>query len=142
MNDPVLITKNDYNIGIRNGDLGVIETIFEDQDLEADNQIFGVLNIDGRKIDLTHDVLDKMELGYAITIHKSQGSQWRNVILVLDEQAHRMLDKTLLYTGVTRAEKNLIICCENDDLIQDAVAKGSIALRRNTNLLEHLSTDY
>ena len=142
LNDPVLITKNDYNIGIRNGDLGVIETIFEDQDLEADNQIFGVLNIDGRKIDLTFDVLDKMELGYAITIHKSQGSQWRNVILVLDEQAHRMLDKTLLYTGATRAEKNLVICCENPDLIENAVTKGSIALRRNTNLLEHLSSDF
>ena len=85
----MLITKNDYNIGIRNGDLGD-ETIFEEQDLNADNQVFGVLDIDGRKIDLTFDVLDKMELGYAITIHKSQGSQWRNVILVLDEQAHRM----------------------------------------------------
>jgi len=141
LNDPVLITKNDYNIGIRNGDLGVIETIFEEQDLEADNQVFGVLDIDGRKIDLTFNVLDRMELGYAITIHKSQGSQWRNVILVLDAQAHRMLDKTLLYTGATRAEKNLIICCENKDLIENAVAKGSIALRRNTNLSEHLKRD-
>lgn len=141
MNDPILITKNDYNIGIRNGDLGVIETIFEDQDLEVDNQIFGVLDIDGRKVDLTFDVLDKMELGYAITIHKSQGSQWRNVILVLDEQAKRMLDKTLIYTGATRAEKNLIICCENHDLIQNAVAKGSVSMRRNTNLLSHLNED-
>ena len=142
LNDPILITKNDYNIGIRNGDLGIIETIFEDQDLEAENQVFGVLNIDGREIDLTHDVLDKMELGYAITIHKSQGSQWRNVILVLDEQAHRMLDKTLLYTGATRAEKNLIICCENEELIHNSVAKGSIALKRKTNLLHHLHLDW
>ena len=91
---------------------------------------------------ITDEVLDKIDLGYAITIHKSQGSQWENVILILDEKARRMLDKTLLYTGVTRAEKKLVICCENLELIEDAVARGSIAQQRNTNLLEHLNTDY
>ena len=142
LNDPILITKNDYNIGIRNGDLGFIEEIFDEQDLDADNQVFGILNIDGRKIDLTFEVLDKMDLGYAITIHKSQGSQWQNVILVLDGSAKRMLDKTLLYTGVTRAEKKLVICCEKELLIDDAIASGAVAHKRSTNLLQHLNKDF
>ena len=138
LDDQILITKNDYGIGIRNGDLGFIETIYE----HSEEGVFGVLNLEGREIDITLDVLDKMELGYAITIHKSQGSQWQNVILVLDKDAERMIDKTLLYTGVTRAENKLIICCEDDQLIEGAIARGSVAYRRKTNLLEHLNTDY
>lgn len=142
LNDPILINKNDYAIGIRNGDLGFIETIYDEAENNGDAVCYGVLNLDGRQIDITDEVLDKMDLGYAITIHKSQGSQWENVILILDEQARKMLDKTLLYTGVTRAEKQLVICCENRDLIEDAVARGSIAHKRNTNMLQHLNSDF
>jgi exodeoxyribonuclease V alpha subunit len=142
LNDPILINKNDYGIGIRNGDLGFIETIYDEATHNGEGICYGVLNLDGRKIDITDEVLDKIDLGYAITIHKSQGSQWENVILILDEQARRMLDKTLLYTGVTRAEKKLVMCCENLELIEDAVARGSIAQQRNTNLLQHLNTDF
>lgn len=138
LDDQILITKNDYSIGIRNGDLGFIKTIYDN----SEEGVFGVLNLDGREIDITLDVLDKLELGYAITIHKSQGSQWQNVILVLDKDAERMIDKTLLYTGVTRAENKLIICCEDDQLIEGAIARGSVAHSRQTNLLEHLNTDY
>ena len=92
-------------MAFRNGDLGFIEIIHEEAEHNGEDICYGVLNLDGRQIDITDEVLDKMDLGYAITIHKSQGSQWENVILILDEQARRMLDKTLLYTGVTRAEE-------------------------------------
>lgn len=139
LGDPVLITKNDYDIGVRNGDLGTIVEIFDD--MTEDGQL-GLVNIDGRMIDLNTDLLDKMNLGYAVTIHKAQGSQWENVILVLDPDAQRMLDKTLLYTGATRAQKKLIVCCEDMDLIQQAVDRGSIALQRKTNLLQHLNEDF
>ena len=137
LDDQILITKNDYSIGIRNGDLGFIETIYE----HSEEGVFGVLNLDGREIDITLDVLDKMQLGYAITIHKSQGSQWQNVILVLDKDAERMIDKTLLYTSVTRAENKLIICCEDDQLVEQAIVRGPISRRRHSNLLMHLSSD-
>ena len=83
-----------------------------------------------------------MDHGFAVTIHKSQGSQWENVILVLDRAAENMLDKTLLYTGATRAQQKLIICCEDEALIDDAVARGSIASQRHTNLLHHLNNDF
>ena len=142
LNDPILINKNDYGIGIRNGEPGFIEIIHDEAEHNGEGICYGVLNLNGRQIDITDEVLDKMDLGYAITIHKSQGSQWENVILIFDEQARRMLDKTLLYTGVTRAEKKLMMCCENLELIEDAVARGSIAQQRNTNFLQHLNTDY
>ena len=141
LGDPILITKNDYAIGVRNGDLGYIEEINETQDLTDEDSSMGVLNIDGRRLNITSELADKMELGYAITIHKAQGSQWQNVMLVVDGSARKMLDKTLLYTGVTRAEKTLVLCVENTDLIEAAVSRGSLALKRDANLLQHLSTD-
>ena len=113
LNDPILITKNDYTIGVRNGDLEIEE-----------------------------DLLYKMDHGFSVSIHKSQGSQWQNVVLMVDRAAVNMLDKTPLYTGATRAQQKLIICCEDEALIDDAVAKGSIALQRNTNLLHHLNNDF
>lgn len=139
LNDPILIMKNDYDIGVRNGDLGTIVDIFDEA--TEDGQL-GSIKIDGRTIDLNANLLDKMNLGYAMTIHKSQGSQWENVVLVLDRRAMHMLDKTLLYTGATRAQKKLIVCCEDMDLIQQAVDRGSIALQRKTNLLQHLNADF
>jgi len=139
LGDPILITKNDYDIGVRNGDLGTIAEIFDEM---TDDGLLGFVNMDGRMIDLNFALLEKMSLGYAITIHKAQGSQWESVVLVLDRAAKLMLDKTLLYTGATRAQKKLIVCCEDMDLIQQAVDRGSIALQRKTNLLQHLNADF
>jgi exodeoxyribonuclease V alpha subunit len=139
LNDPILIMKNDYDIGVRNGDLGTIVEIFDE--ITEDGRL-GSVEINGRMIELNANLLDKMNLGYAMTIHKAQGSQWENVVLVLDRRAMRMLDKTLLYTGATRAQKKLIVCCEDMDLIQQAVDRGSIALQRKTNLLQHLNSDF
>ena len=101
----------------------------------------GKLTIGSRVLDITEELLMKLDHGFAITIHKSQGSQWKNVILVLDRAAENMLDKTLIYTGATRAQKKLIVCCEDAALIADAVSKGAIAQKRNTNLLKHLQLD-
>jgi len=52
-------------------------------------------------------MLDDLELGYAITVHKAQGSQWPRVIVVLT--GHRMLDRTLIYTAITRAQAQVLI---------------------------------
>lgn len=139
LGDPVLITKNDYAMGVRNGDLGTIEEIYDEM---TDDGSLGVVNIDGQTIDLNSNLLEKMSLGHAITIHKAQGSEWENVVLVLDQAAHLMLDKSLLYTGATRAQKKLIVCCKDMGLIQKAVDRGSIAHQRKTNLLHHLNADF
>ena len=138
-----MITKNDYRIGVRNGDLGEIVQIYDEPQVDSFGQdIYGLINIDNRSIDMTAQVQNLLDLGYAITTHKSQGSQWDTVILILENRALHMLDKNLLYTGATRAQKKLIICCENSDLIQKAVHRGSMASSRRTNLLHHLHQDW
>ena len=138
LGDPVLVTKNDYTLGVRNGDLGVITEVYTEPN---DADVMGKLTIGSRVLDITEELLMKLDHGFAITIHKSQGSQWKNVILVLDRAAENMLDKTLIYTGATRAQKKLIVCGEDAALIDDAVSKGAIAQKRNTNLLKHLQLD-
>ena len=138
LGDPILITKNDYKVGVRNGDIGTITSVYGEADA---NGSFGKLTIGDQEIEIDKYLVDKMDHGFAMTIHKSQGSQWENVILVLDGEADHMLDKTLLYTGATRAQRKLIICCEDMATIQKAVDRGSIALQRRTNLLTHLNMD-
>lgn len=138
LNDPIIITKNAYDADVRNGDLGVITQVYENP---FENN-YGTILINGRELKITDELLDKIELGYAMTIHKSQGSQWKNVILVLDKRAERMLDKTLVYTGITRAEQKLIMCAEDINVVQNAANRGSIAVQRHTNLLAHLHTDF
>ena len=115
--DKVMQTKNDYDIlwkrtndedeteegsGIFNGDIGVI--------LKA-NRLLKTLTIDfdGRIAEYTSDMLDKLELAYAVTVHKSQGSEFDAVILTLFGGFEKLYYRNLLYTAVTRAKKLLII---------------------------------
>jgi exodeoxyribonuclease V alpha subunit len=62
---------------------------------------------DGVRRPITEDMLDDLELGYAITVHKAQGSQWPRVIVPLT--GHRLLDRTLVYTAVTRAQSQVLL---------------------------------
>jgi len=75
LGDPVLMTANNYDeeADIRNGDLGIVTEVFTQPD---DNGAVGVIKVNNVSIFVTIDVLEKLQLGYAITIHKSQGSQW------------------------------------------------------------------
>lgn len=137
LGDPVMITKNAYDADVRNGDIGFIKSV---ETIGVDDN-YGVIEIDGRNLNITEELLDKIEIGYTMTIHKSQGSQWSNVILVIDEKSQRMLDKTLLYTGATRPTEKLIVCAPNMELLQAATDRGSIALQRSTNIQAHLDQD-
>jgi exodeoxyribonuclease V alpha subunit len=114
--DKVMQTKNDYDImwskqvgdktesgsGIFNGDIGIIT---------AANKILRTLTIDfeGRTAIYSADMLDKLELAYAITVHKSQGSEYDAVILTVFGGFDKLYYRNLLYTAVTRAKKLLII---------------------------------
>jgi exodeoxyribonuclease V alpha subunit len=62
---------------------------------------------DGISRPLTESMLDDLELAYAITIHKSQGSQWPRIIVALTK--NKLLDRTLVYTAITRAQKQVVI---------------------------------
>lgn len=132
--DPILFTKNNYSIGIQNGSLGVLTSTEGKSD--GEEQSFGAVTLDtGETIAITEEVLDCMELGYAITLHKSQGSQFPRVIIAL--QNGRIVDRAWLYTAVTRAESEVHIVGAAKDF---ARITGTIsnANRRNSYLVHML----
>lgn len=131
--DPILFTKNNYSIGIQNGSLGVLTSIESKSD--GEEQSFGVVTLDtGETIAINEAVLDCMELGYGITLHKAQGSQFPRVIIAL--QNGRIVDRAWLYTAVTRAESEVHIVGAAKDFAS-IIGTISNANRRNS-YLSHL----
>lgn len=129
LGDQVMVTVNDYEADIRNGDLGTISEVYT----ESSGDALGLLELNGRVVDITAGLLETLDLGYAITIHKSQGSQWPTCILLLPDYVPHMLDQTLLYTAITRPVERLRVVGDRS-LITRALNRGSVADKRNTNL--------
>ena len=98
MNDRVMQIKNNYDKKIFNGDIGTISTItLESQEL--------TINFDGNEVLYQFDELNEITLAYAVTIHKSQGSEYGAVIIPIFMQHFTLLQRNLLYTAITRAKK-------------------------------------
>ncbi|AKH68807.1 MAG: AAA family ATPase [Zhongshania sp.] len=135
LGDRVMVTENKYDADIRNGDIGAITAVYPEMQVD---QSLGELTIDGRSVPITIDILPILELGYAITIHKSQGSQWDTCLLVLPTYAQHMIDQTLIYTGITRAVNSLVIMGDSV-LLQKAVERGPSNEERNTDLAAKLT---
>jgi exodeoxyribonuclease V alpha subunit len=139
--DPILITQNHYDINadVRNGDLGILEVVVAEPSAA---EHFGVLRMnDGRRISIDTDLLEKLSLGYAITIHKAQGSQWGTCFVTLPTNASKMIDQSLLYTAVTRA-KTQIVMFGDSRLIELGVKRGPASEERVTTLaarIRHLT---
>lgn len=133
LGDRIMVTRNDYDADIRNGDLGEIVEVYDSPHMGE----YGVMNIDGNHIDITDDTIENIDLGYAITIHKSQGSQWPKCILMLPSYASRMTDQSLLYTAVTRPTSELVMMGDSS-LIQSAIDMGNSATKRITNIAPFL----
>lgn len=129
-NDTILFTQNHYDKGIQNGSLGTLTSV------EASGDTYGEVTLDtGDKIEVTQAVLDCMELGYAITLHKAQGSQFPRIIIAL--QKGRIVDRAWLYTAITRAESEIHIVGSEDDF--KAITEApSHSHRRNSYLVELL----
>lgn len=112
MGDKVMQVKNDYDVawkkdgesglGIFNGDIGIIT------DADTANNVL-TIDFDGRVAVYTFEMLNKLEHAYAVTIHKSQGSEYRAVIMPLTAVSDNLLYRNLLYTGITRAKENIIL---------------------------------
>ena len=131
-NDKVLQLVNNPDANVFNGDIGYIENIYEKN---KDNFVLSV-NFDGNVVDYKKNDLSSLKHAYAITIHKSQGSEFDHVILPIISSYKRMLYNKLIYTGVSRAKKSLIILGEND-CFKEAVM-NDYSVDRNTNLKEFL----
>jgi len=100
--DTILFTQNNYEKGIQNGSLGTLTSA-----VAADDN-YGVVELDtGESVHITQSLLDCMRLGYCITLHKAQGSQFPRIIIAL--QKGRIVDRAWLYTAITRAEHEVHI---------------------------------
>jgi exodeoxyribonuclease V alpha subunit len=127
--DKVMQVENDYDKDVYNGDLGVVMRI----DVEEGGL---VVDFDGREVTYGFGELDELVLAYAMTIHKSQGSEYPAVIILLTTQHYPMLQRNLVYTGVTRGKRLVVLVGQRKAL---AIAvKGSRARRRWSKLREWL----
>jgi exodeoxyribonuclease V alpha subunit len=100
---PLLVTENDYALRLFNGDTGVVVVRTDGGKTAAFERRGGVVEISPTR-------LDAVETLHALTIHKSQGSQVEGVTVLLPDPSSRILTRELLYTGVTRARKSLVLC--------------------------------
>ena len=131
--DKVMQIENDYDKDVYNGDLGIVSRIdTEEGELAVD--------YDGRKVTYAFGELDELVLAYATTIHKSQGSEYPAVVIPLTTQHYPMLQRNLLYTGVTRGKRLVVLVGQRKAL---AIAvKGARARRRWSKLREWLAMEF
>lgn len=100
--DKVMQIENDYDKEVFNGDLGFILSI--DPDAQE-----VVITFDGREVTYLFGELDEVALSYAATIHKSQGSEYPAVVIPVAMNHYMMLRRNLIYTGVTRGKKLVVL---------------------------------
>lgn len=102
--DRVIHRRNNYDLNVFNGDIGTIQKI-DAEELTLSVAFFP----DGRIVEYTRDAIPELDLAYAITIHKSQGSEFEAVIIPVLTQHFKMLYRNLIYTGLTRAKKLTVL---------------------------------
>jgi exodeoxyribonuclease V alpha subunit len=127
--DKVMQVENDYDKDVYNGDLGIVASIDPDE-----GEI--VVDFDGRAVAYGFGELDRVALAYAVTIHKSQGSEYPAVVIPLTTQHYPMLERHLVYTGVTRG-KRLVVLVGQPKALAIAV-RGEKERRRFSKLRERL----
>ena len=103
--DKIMQTVNDYEMNVMNGETGYVTSI-------VDNNTMMVQFDNKSEIVYSRDNFKNIELAYAMTIHKCQGSGYKNVICIIDNTHYKLLDSCLLYTGLTRAIKKCLLIAE------------------------------
>ncbi|MBQ8393077.1 MAG: ATP-dependent RecD-like DNA helicase [Clostridia bacterium] len=140
--DKVMQTRNNYDVewkrgsevgrGIFNGDIGVIEEINNEEKLI-------IVNYDGKLASYDFSLLDEIEHAYAITVHKSQGSEYPIVIIPITKCAPILQTRNLIYTAITRAEKIVLLIGEKD--ILETMVGNNTQIFRNTGLIHFLKSN-
>lgn len=125
--DPIIWTRNDWDRELMNGSMGRLHSV-------ADGVAHATL--DGKAFDLTAADAERVALAYAISVHKAQGSQWRRVIVPVFSS--KLLDRTLLYTAVTRATEQVILVGDKTALEQ-AITRAPRSLERSIGLGQRLN---
>ncbi len=125
VSDKVMQIKNDYDKGVYNGDIGEVIQI------ERENNSL-IVAFDGITATYDNSEFDELTLAYAITIHKSQGSEYPVVVISLLDSHYVMLQRNLLYTAITRAKRGCVIA-GTVSAIRRAV-QNLVIIKRNTQL--------
>ncbi|MCI8429460.1 MAG: ATP-dependent RecD-like DNA helicase [Lachnospiraceae bacterium] len=129
LRDKVMQIRNDYDKEVFNGDIGTVFRVdMEEREL--------TVNFDGREVLYDVSELDELSLAYATTIHKAQGSEYPIVVMPFTMSHYVMLQRNLLYTGVTRAKKILVLIGEKKAVWY--AVKNETTSERNTKLAERL----
>jgi exodeoxyribonuclease V alpha subunit len=134
LGDKVMQVRNDYDKDVFNGDVGWIRTI------DRENSTIKVEFLEEAGpllVSYNFHELDELVLAYAVTVHKSQGSEYPAIVLTLVNQHYMLLQRNLLYTAITRA-KRLCVIVGQSRALEAAVRNNRVALR-NTGLAERLS---
>lgn len=124
----IMFTKNDYSLDLRNGSIGVITRV---ETVTGLDDICCMADFDGRAVPLGINEIEHIDLGYAITVHKSQGSQADRVILPIRE--NRLLDRSMVYTAITRSRNQAVIIGDVDKAMA-AVQNSQSRKRRFSGL--------
>ena len=128
--DRVMQLRNNYDKDVYNGDIGFVKAVSaEDRSM--------VVNFDGRPVRYEAADLDELVLAYATTIHKSQGSEYPAVIVIIHTQHYVMLQRNLLYTAITRG-KRLVLLMGVPYAVNRAIETNTVRERR-TSLAERLA---
>ena len=133
-NDKVLQLVNDPDNNVFNGDIGYISKI--EQKEEPKRKEVVTINFDGTKVEYNREDLINIKHAYCISIHKSQGSEFPHVVIPISKIYHNMLYNKLIYTGVSRAKKSLILIGEPDSLLM--AINNDYSNNRQTNLKDEL----
>jgi ATP-dependent exoDNAse (exonuclease V) alpha subunit len=128
--DKVIQTVNDYKKEVFNGDIGIVEKIDPvEQELS--------IRFDDRLVTYDFGELDEVSLAYAVTIHKSQGSEFSAVVIPVAMQHYMLLQRNLIYTGITRAKRLLVIVGQKKAL--GLAVRNDQARKRYSGLLNSLN---
>lgn len=127
---PIMITRNDYNLRLFNGDIGIT---LPDPDKNGELRVF-FQGEDGVLKEFFHLSLPEHETVFAMTVHKSQGSEFEKVLLILPDVESPVLTRELIYTGITRAKKGIEIW-GNENVFRSAISR---CIDRSSGLREEL----
>lgn len=137
--DRVMQITNNYDKSVFNGDMGYVEAVGEkvrDSSTSDKSEKFVTVRFYGETVTYIGDDIDELQLAWAITVHKFQGSQAKNIVFIMAGEAQMMMSKELVYTALTRAEQHITIF-GHQNMLRIAPTRSAIR-KRYTNLVKFI----
>lgn len=130
VNDKVMQKENNYNKSVFNGDTGIVVKVND-----KSKRVF-VKYEDVGVVEYDLEDINQLDLAYATTVHKSQGSEYDYLIIILDKSHFNMLSRDIVYTAITRAKKMVVMICEDGAI--DIAVRNNKSKKRKTDLVRKM----